>query len=182
MERAVGIFNRRIKSARAPGVNAGNSVELVSARHYLNRENRQLLDDGEDEGNERNGEDKDINEQSNSKLELWGPRLGTSTIEGISNEINVMLYLRNFWARERNLKSVQLPPLNKSITVGKRLFKDGNTYECSLLSRSTGRGSFLKVLLQVDDNALHTNVLPESKSKAFFGEAILFFSHKYMGM
>ena len=157
MERAFGIFNRRIKSARFPGVNAGNAVELVSAHQYLKWEKDKFLDFGED--TEESSEEIGESNLSSSAPEIWGPHHKAATVNGICNEINLMVYLRNYWSRQRNLKPNQLPALRQDITVGKRLYKDGSTYECSLLSRSTtGRGSFIKVLLQVDEKAHHTNV------------------------
>lgn len=79
------------------------------------------------------------------------------------------------------MKPKLLPRLDDRITVGKRLYKQDASFECSLPIESGCKGTYLKLKLLVDKFAHNQNKKAESINKTFFGEAVLFFTHRYGG-
>ncbi|KAG2211979.1 hypothetical protein INT45_014171 [Circinella minor] len=182
MERAVGLFDKLIKSTKEPGKNADKQLELLAANRFHSRTNHQeiLLDSNADNNNNSQHRKAVYVDATDGAPELWGPHLKDTTINEFIT-YNLILYLQKFWARMRNMQPSSPPPLLQDITVGKRLFLNGDTYDCKLLSGTEKSGSFLKLSLPVDKNAhggLGSEVRLEYKD--FFGEAILFFTHRYM--
>ncbi|KAG2212930.1 hypothetical protein INT45_003521, partial [Circinella minor] len=154
MERAVGLFDKLIKSTKEPGKNADKQLELLAANRFHSRTNHQeiLLDSNADNNNNSQRRKAVYVDATDGAPELWGPHLKDTTINEFIT-YNLILYLQKFWARMRNMQPSSLPPLLQDITVGKWLFLNGDTYDCKLLSGTEKSGSFLKLSLPVDKNA-----------------------------
>ncbi|KAI7851160.1 hypothetical protein BDC45DRAFT_227298 [Circinella umbellata] len=184
MERMVGFYDRRIKSTQHAGTSAGNKMELMAAQQYYTRTIRECSDK-----NDSNEQSKKIVcfDSSGSGPELWGPHLKETTTDEYKRSYNLMHYLRNFWAHEKGISATSLPILKSNITIGQRLFLNGSTYECAELSKLKGYGTFLKISLPdyytKKKSTSHSIGSDNSAEyKTYFGEAILFFTHRYMSM
>lgn len=79
--------------------------------------------------------------------EIWGPTLPKARIDDY-RKFSLMTMLKKLWPAQKKVQPSSLPPFSQGITVGERLFVNGNTYEC--FEPCNPSGSFLKLDVSVD--------------------------------
>ncbi|KAG2214113.1 hypothetical protein INT45_006475 [Circinella minor] len=179
MERSVGLFDRKIKSSKAPGANSGKQVCVLAAgRHYNKVIQSKKLTTAD------TGKVKVTAiwcEGSEGARELWSPHLQSTSTDQYAQPYNLMYYQRCFWAKECHIQPLSLPPLDTDITVGKRVLMDNVTYNCKLPLTSAKNGTYVQVELPIDIYADYSNSTDPPQRRKFFGELLLFFTHQYFG-
>ncbi|KAI9310769.1 hypothetical protein BX666DRAFT_1152675 [Dichotomocladium elegans] len=184
MERTVGLYDKRIRSTKAPGKNAGNQMLHISAqRHYyrVSKDVPERTSYGQKPQRAFSWESASTSQHPSDLAELWPPHLNTTTICNYDH-LDLFRYLRAYWMRQLNLRMVSsLPSLEERIVSAKRLYvAEGITYSCSSAnSRNSGAtGDYVKLDIEIDLLA-HRSSEKKTVMRSFFGEALLFFAHKH---
>ena len=126
------------------------------------------------------GEDEDPDDTQ----QLWNFfESKVAKYSGQSSEHNLRHYLAEFWKRKFPNDAIHADEMDDDIVVGRRLFLVDSVYDAKYTKRNTTKLShFTRLIINVDvEKTKRGSTTRVGQDQAFFGEALLFFVHKYKG-